>query len=66
VEENAAAAKALEHQSHGMNERVSFFRFEHGATRRSETPHSAGAASLSRATAANAATAQNRLAVGSR
>jgi methyl-accepting chemotaxis protein len=31
VEENAATAKMLEHQSRAMNERVSFFRIDDGA-----------------------------------
>jgi methyl-accepting chemotaxis protein len=31
VEENAASAKTLEHQSETMNEKVAFFRLDHGA-----------------------------------
>jgi len=31
VEENAASAKTLEHQSEAMNEKVAFFRLDHNA-----------------------------------
>jgi len=38
VEQNAAAAKALEQQSHAMDERVSFFRLDGGAQTAPATP----------------------------
>jgi methyl-accepting chemotaxis protein len=38
VEENAAAAKALERQSQAMDQRVSFFRLDHARDDRASRP----------------------------